>query len=236
MSRALAGRHRLWFFSVALPMWFSQGCLYVPHLFRGAPIEFRVVDDTTGAPLPNVVVTANWQLVRLNVAHAVEDGQLVILETVSDADGRVRFSGWGPRLVRPLTTIGMNDPQLVLFAEGYRPAAVHNGFRDYTANFTRHSDWNGDTIRLKRPKDERDYVASLQFLGTSLLQFALPGDYCEWRAIPTMLSRALAEGEKHPYTLPDEPSFWREGQLDNLTALSKCGSIRDYLRRHQHED
>ena len=72
MSRALAGRHRLWFFSVALPMWFSQGCLYVPHLFRGAPIEFRVVDDTTGAPLSNVVVTANWQLVRLNVAHPVE--------------------------------------------------------------------------------------------------------------------------------------------------------------------
>jgi len=224
MSRALAGRHRLWLFSVALPMWFSQGCLYVPHLFRGAPIEFRVVDDTTGAPLSNVVVTANWQLVRLNVAHPVEDGQLVILETVSDTDGRVRFSGWGPRLVRPLTTIGMNDPQLVLFAEGYRPAAVHNGFRDYTANFTRHSDWNGDTIRLKRPKDERDYVASLQFLGTSLLQFALPGFHCEWREIPTMLSRALAEGEKHPYTLPDEPIFWKEEHMDDLTALSKCGS------------
>src|SRR5438034_9100900 len=90
MSRPLAGRHRLWFFSVALPMWFSQGCLYVPHLLRGAPIEFRVVDDTTGAPLSNVVVTANWQRVRLNLAHTVDAGHLVILETASEADRRAR--------------------------------------------------------------------------------------------------------------------------------------------------
>ena len=47
---------------------------------------------------------------------------------------------------------------------------------------------------------------------------------------------ASTGGEKHPYTLPDEPSFWKEEHMDNLTALSKCGSIRDYLRRHQHKD
>ena len=236
MSRPLAGRHRLWLFSVALPMWFSQGCLYVPHLFRGAPIEFRVVDDTTGAPLSNVVVTANWQLVRLNVAHAVEDGQLVILETVSDADGRVRFSGWGPKLVRPLTTIGMNDPHLVLFKEGYQPDAVHNAFGDYTTNFTRHSDWHGETLRLKRPHDDQSYAQSLDWLGDIALQFAF-SDYgdCGWRRIPTMLSRALAEGKQHPTHGP-LPTFWNETLLEGRAAPLRCGSIGEFLKRYRHDD
>ena len=81
--------------------------------YSAAPIEAWVVDADTNEPLEGVIVTANWQLVSGTLAGGeIPKGQLMVMEAVTDKDGRFYFEGWTKA---NLTTgeLRDKDPQIV---------------------------------------------------------------------------------------------------------------------------
>jgi hypothetical protein len=58
-------------------------------------IEAWVVDADSGRPLDGVIVVAHWEL-----RYGLEGGgthQLMVMEAVTDQQGRFHFPAWGPK-------------------------------------------------------------------------------------------------------------------------------------------
>lgn len=125
-----------------------------PDTYSALPIAAQVVDDESGSPLEGVIVVAQWMPVREVVpgmAYRSMGDTLRIEETVTDAEGRFRFPGWGP-VPRPARLhLEHNDPRILLFKAGHYPRQVANEPRTkYSQAQVRVSQWDGKTIRLRR--------------------------------------------------------------------------------------
>src|SRR5262245_6707277 len=116
-------------------------------LYRSEPIEAQVVDSASGRPVEGATVIANWQL-EGGLDSGIPQEQLQILEALTDASGRFRLPGWGPKMA----FVGQPRakwPQILIFKPGYRHARLSNDGlvkRDGVAL----SPWHGKTIRLER--------------------------------------------------------------------------------------
>jgi hypothetical protein len=91
------------------------GCAF-PRLYWTTPIQFRVVDDATGAPLPDVAVAANWDLRKSAMVDSVVVGNAFVFETVSRPGGEVFLPALGPKLLGPWSTV--DHPVIIVFKEG----------------------------------------------------------------------------------------------------------------------
>src|SRR3989442_12447607 len=95
-----------------------QACAFVlPPMYSAEGIEAWVVDEDSGQPLEGGVVVANWEL--MGGLHPDTVGQLMVMETVTDANGRFSFPAWGPKLRPPGGYLDSHDPALTLFKSGY---------------------------------------------------------------------------------------------------------------------
>lgn len=118
--------------------------------YSAEPIEARVVDAETKQPLEGVIITANWQLEEGTFGGNVQTGQLNVMETTTDKEGRFRFHGWGPLKVEKGHLVN-RDPQLILFKSGYEYLRLVNEYssdRELRLRPVRRSQWNGETIEL----------------------------------------------------------------------------------------
>ncbi|MHB8535099.1 MAG: peptidase associated/transthyretin-like domain-containing protein [Sulfuricaulis sp.] len=123
-----------------------------PLTYSAEPIEAWVVDAKTKQPLEGVVVTANWQLEEGTLGGSVPAGQLMVLESVTDKNGRFFFPAWGPKRV-PKGHLVNDDPQLLLFMSGYEYQRLNNPYssnRELRLRPVRRSVWSGRTIELKK--------------------------------------------------------------------------------------
>src|SRR3990172_3705709 len=74
-------------------------CALVSLKYSAEPIEARVVDAETKQPLEGVIVTANWELVEGTLAGGPRVlGQMMVMEAVTDANGRFSFPALGPKI------------------------------------------------------------------------------------------------------------------------------------------
>lgn len=121
--------------------------------YSAAPIEAWVVDAETKQPLEGVIITANWPYADSTFAGRGSDlGQLMVMETVTDKEGRFHFPGWGPR--KPERGyMRDNDPQLLLFKSGYEYLRLTNDYSSGKSLEGLHpvwrSEWNGRTVELR---------------------------------------------------------------------------------------
>jgi hypothetical protein len=88
--------------------------------YSAEAIEARVLDEESGQPLEDVVVVANWLLMRGGLGGRTQIGPLMVLEVVSDAKGRISFPAWGPMPNRTFGFLDHEDPELWFFKAGYR--------------------------------------------------------------------------------------------------------------------
>lgn len=132
----------------------APAALAEPVTYSARPIAARVVDDESGASLAGVIVVAQWLLVREVVPgllHKSYGDPLRIEETVTDAEGRFEFPGWGPVPRPTLFHLEHQDPQLLLFRAGHYPRQVANEVRSrHSESAVRVSQWDGKTIRMRR--------------------------------------------------------------------------------------
>lgn len=207
--------------------------LGVPPVYSAAAIEAWVVDADTGQPLEGVIVTANWELDRL-IFRGYPVGQMMVMETVTDAKGRFYFPAWGPR-PRPLDgLLDYQDPQLLLFKSGYEFARVTN-----TANAPlntsplREPHWNGKIIKLKKFTGSLpEYSKKVAFLD-ELLEFAFRHHDCSWKHVPQMLTAIHQERLRlDEKGIPSNLQSIEDREGRNTPDLTKCGSVKQFLRSY----
>lgn len=197
-------------------------------VYRAKPIAATVVDGETGAPLEGVIVDVVWELEGY---WQYPTGVLRVEETVTDAQGRFHFPGWGPRL-RPLTgRLAVTMPALLLFKPGYRYRRLHNPVRHGGgADLTIRSVWDGATIRLEPFEGTQgEYADHLSSLANSYLRFAFRHDDCTWRRIPRMLTAVLRQRREFEAA---RVTIWMmsESSMASRATEEKCGSFSRFLR------
>lgn len=183
--------------------------------YSADPIEARVIDAETKQPLAGVVVVAHWQLERGTVGGNVLAGQLVVMEAVTDEQGRFSFAAWGPKRAYDAVLIA-EDPQLIFFKSGYEYRILSNTYttqREQRLRERRYSEWNGKTIVLN-PYDKTSQ-AYATYLGGSFrpaLRFVFEDDH--WKSTPCLLlaldHKARELGYNNVTKLMSVPNLMRE--------------------------
>lgn len=231
---------RILILALLLPL---QACA-APLWYSAEPIQGTVVDAETGQPLEGVIITANWQL-EGGIEGSYPVGQMMVMETVTDKNGRYRFPGWGPKR-RPLNgRISTRSPQLLVFKSGYRYVALVNALleeslRGELDNPLR-SDWDGKTIRLERfTGTQHEYAENIYDLSQEIdrmLDFARGDRGCQWQKIPRMLvalDKMSANFERQNVKV----GAWKLGahvlRLEDIPQ--HCGSPKAFLRGYLHEN
>ena len=199
--------------------------------FSAEPLEAYVVDAKTRQPLEGVIATANWELERGTFGGNVVVGQLMVMEAVTDKNGRFYFPAWGPKRAKEGHFVD-KDPQLLFFKPGYAYLRLLNkypgGDREARLRPVRRSDWHGKTIALEPFTGSlREYAEQLARLEISL-DFARYGVNCEWKMIPRMLLAKQAQKDQ----------FEKQRIRNSLSSIeyvgeqNRCGSAKDFFRRY----
>lgn len=169
-----------------------------PVTYSAEPIEAWIVDAETKQPLEGVVVVAHWVLE--GGIHVDRMGDFMIIETVTDKNGRFYFPAWGPLRHWGRSRLTYMDPEIIIFKSSYEYRQLAN---EMTAEAiggkafpVRKSVWSGRTIVL-RPFKEADF----QIQYKNLLNFSKVVDSfatwhtdpCQWTKLPIAIKKMLRE-------------------------------------------
>lgn len=215
------------------------GCASMVLGFSAEPITATIVDAETKQPLKDVIVVAHWQLVEGGfLDSSVPAGELMVMEAVTDAEGKFHFPAWGPKYDF-MGRMKTDDPQLIIFKPGYKFRVLTNEWisseiRDYQA--MRRSDWDGKTIRLSKASDDlKKYGDSLYDLSSTIdgiLRFGFNDDRnCFWKKTPAMLVAMHKESmylENNGVTMFHRAIF----SIQNIPSNNICGDPVEYLREY----
>ena len=217
-----------------------QACSSVEY--SAEPIEAWVVDADTNEPLEDVVVVADWVLeggISVNNFTKVNRiGDLVIMEAVTDKNGRFSFPAWGPKRA----TEGMlddKDPRLLFFKSGYEYVGVDNSQYSRPMKYSdmgkpsgteskpqgplRKSFWNGETVKMKKFAGSLvKYSEHLSILSSRLDSFIFSAEgKCDWRNIPLVL-RALDK----------QDDLFQKNYISRSTFVASLRSNEKYFREN----
>lgn len=135
---------------LAILLLFPQACNRQgkpPTNYSAEAIAGSIVDARTNLPLSGVVVTANWEL---KAGKQGELAQFVIMESVTDDNGRYRLAAWGPRPRSQSGTLVSEAPHIVIFKSGYAFQEVQGSGKtrkDHTEVWK--SDLSDKTVELR---------------------------------------------------------------------------------------
>ncbi len=98
-------------------------CPYIGGCEYEAPaFSIRVVDQETGQPLPDVHAMAVWN----QYGPHGNNGPVMALDAVSDAEGVISFPAWGKVRGGSTGMIPGEDPGVSLYRPGYRTLEIVN--------------------------------------------------------------------------------------------------------------
>ena len=229
----MSGLHKLRYvlLLLLLPL---QAC-GAPFWYKAEPIEAWVADAATNQPLEGVIVVAHWQL-KGGLEGGNPVGEMMVMETLTDAKGRFYFPGWGPKLRSLEGRLKTKSPGILLFKSGYEYRGLENklnnkSLRGDLDNPLR-SDWNGKTIKLDRFKEGlREYENHLAFLRTSL-SFAYDGDTCEWKQVPRMIVSQHKENLRFKAAGIIDPLGDSVLSVNAVRNQKHCGQAQEFFREY----
>lgn len=176
-----------------------SGCALGLAPLSADPIDSRVVDLDSGAPIEGAVVLAHWELHSGSLSgDSLPCGSANVEDTVTDKDGKFHIPGWGPTMPGCGGEMRQGSPQLYVFKPGYYSVDVPNGIPDTRSVATTHNAWRDEPLALQKihdidpAKGEADEWKSIHSLEVSMTLFIedMPVQ-CNWKKAPNML-RALA--------------------------------------------
>ncbi len=224
----IPNKTRLRFFILLAVALTLSACIEAPHQYSAEATTAKVVDADTKKPIAGVIVTANWQLEQGTVGGNVPVGQIMVMEAVTDKDGKFTFPAWGPKWTFKGHLV-IDDPQLLLFKGGYEYRRLQNEVTTrYNKGSLRHSDWNGKTIEMKPFKgtmeEWADHLSSLK------ISLYFVEDDCNWKKTP----RTILALDKEVNRLR-EAGFNRSiYSIEYLpTKESECGSSKKFFESYK---
>jgi hypothetical protein len=199
--------------------------------YSARPVTATVVDAETGEPLEGVSVVAFW---ALHDSHWRSQGNLELLEGVTDKTGKFYIPGWSDKPVpasMPMgTRLGNADPGIVVFKGGYKVLGLSNlnqpnRLRRENHAWERYSEWDGKVLKLDR------FRGDWTFYGLGVTDGVGNGIECHWKRIPrfyTALMRERARLDRLGVRsgLPDIE------YIEHSFRNSKCGSAKDFYREY----
>jgi hypothetical protein len=135
------------------------------------------------------VVTANWQLIAFGFdTGGRKQGQLEVMETVTDKNGRFYFPGF-TKINLSGNALGEEDPQILIFKPGYRYFRATNLYpigKEELQGPRRRSPIIGQRPKMQPAgHDVKKYAFNLGFLGSYLSSLQDQGDILS--RIPRMI-------------------------------------------------
>jgi hypothetical protein len=237
----------------------QTACSDLPKEYSAEAIEAWVIEADSEKPLEGVIVTANWQLFHSTVGGRVLGSQLMVMEAVTDKNGRFHFPAWGPKKVPkhkpqkgdvwiahipflvPDAYLDNYDPQLLFFKPGYEYQRLANEVSSKTNMASlRRSEWSGKTIELKKFKGTgEEYAEHVHQLDNDLewARYGLMGalDDCEWKKIPRMLVELHRLGEQFT-SQGVKLKGWQIGarirKVTDVGDQDKCGPAGEFFRSY----
>lgn len=208
-----------------------QSCAF--FTYEALPIQAWVVDEKTNQPLEGVIVVAHWQL-KGGLEGGNPVGEMMVMETVTDAKGRFYFPRWGPKQRSSEGRLKTKSPGILLFKSGYEFRGLENALTNRSLrgdlDNPLRSDWNGKTITMEKFSGGlKEYAEHLAFLKTSL-GFAYNGEECEWKQIPRM----IAAQQKERLYFDKKNIFNTLRSVDSISnsvdGQKKCGSAQEFIK------
>jgi hypothetical protein len=139
-----------------------------PILIYSPPIRGRVIDESTGQPLPGAVVVGLW------IADGRTYGTIHASETITGRDGSYELPGMSLRFRGLWRHFEFRDPELWMNKPGYLPARLNNselgkfgwrsGMQPWTMNPRLRCYWDGKTVPLPRVDDVRTQAKALELV------------------------------------------------------------------------
>lgn len=218
----------------------QPACTASPLFYSAEAIEATVIDAETRKPLEGVIVVANWQLEEGTFGGNVQAGQLMVMEAVTDKDGKFHFPGFGPKTVWKGHLVN-EDPHLLLFKSGYEYKRLFNhismsGYREHVLKQVRSSDWNGKTIEMKRFRGTQEEYAEHVHQLDNGLEWARYGDDCEWKKTPRILV-ALHRMSEYFNSQGVRLRGWQIGarirKVADVGNEKQCGSPQEFFKNYQ---
>lgn len=198
-----------------------SGCAVV---YRFAPIEAWVVDAESGEPIGDVVVIANWELVKGGLDGPRYVGQLDVRETVTDKDGRFYFEAF-TKSDSSGAELRESDPQVIVFKPGYEYQVFTNQYIDGGAGMrlhTRVAAVHGRKVHLIRSSVSRKSIDGAYFGLNTRIEKVIRD--CHWSRIANALRVMDAEDTKMRSNLIATGLLSRQ-YLESFE--SKCGSVKE---------
>lgn len=209
-----------------------QGCSYE---YSADPITATVVDAETKLPLEGVVVAAHWEM-KGGLEGGNVEGEVMIMEAVTDSAGKFHFPAWGPKKVY----VGLSNaqligdtPEMILFKSGYRIGLAANHVPAKVIHPTGphfSSDWNGKRITMDKFKGTLQEYAT--HVGDFFPGYAFEG-HCRWRSIPRML-HALGKQTRDFRAQNIHTGNFYDFLISNdaYQSAKGCGSAAEFLTEH----
>ena len=223
----LSGLRYLLLAALLLPL---QSCAFY---YKADPIEAWVVDAETKQPLEGVVVVAHWQL-KGGLEGGNPVGQMMVMETTTDAMGRFIFPGWGPKL-RPISgVLKTASPRILMFKNGYEYRGLENKLTNKTLRgdleMPLRSDWDGKKINMQliRLTNKQAQYSNFLTFSKEIDSFATwYEDPCQWLNLPKTINRMLqirstfeADGIKSVWVRTLDQRLLEDGPF----FIKKCGA------------
>jgi len=216
--------------------WLFPGCVFArPLVYVAKSVSGQVVDADTGQPLEGVIVTINWELT--GGMHHYPQGQAHVDETITDAQGKFTFPGWGPKPAAVTAHLYESTPQLLFFKSGYGWAKCVSDLDTYVnTRIPLSSDCDRKTIKLKKFTGSFEEYAKRTGLLDDYYRFAFNAESnCEWKQIPRMLVALHLENKRLTASGVSNASYYLrtiEMKDQNYRLTQKCGSIQEFLRSY----
>lgn len=169
----------------------------MPITYSAESIEAWVVDAETKKPIEGAVVVAHWVLE--GGIHVDRVGDLVVVEMVTNKDGRFYFPAWGPIRHWNRSRLTNMDPEILIFKGGYKNRRLANPSTKESIEGkpypVRRSFWNGKTIELKRLKGTAtEQFKELFNFSKNVESFTVRHpEPCNWLQVPQTLRMMMRE-------------------------------------------
>lgn len=165
-----------------------------PSINWSHDINIRIVNEHTGHPIAGAVAVANWAIEGC-FPESCDVSELTVKEGASNASGRLRIAGWGPKLLFFHGEVNYSAPKIVVFKPGYEVEVLYNkpGGQWHARSA---SDWNGKTISLKPLNGVAEARSrQLETLTNELDYVTRFPEGCYWTRIPVLIKQvAIEEG------------------------------------------
>jgi len=202
------------------------GCdWYGTRSFSADAITAYVVDADTGAPIAGANVLAMW--VMKSGLENNTTNYAMVMEAVTDANGKFELPAWGPKNVSGRGQITALAPLFIILKSGYSQGRGANRSAE-PAPFHMTSDWNGKTFKLTRFDGTPDQYAD--YLGTYLIGDveSLLRNGCHGMSFLRFL-RAL-DLLSHELKARGVRTLLADAQHLSDSFASRCGPIVQYVR------